>query len=458
MDAQAWSPGTERREDAADAGAAARAPVALLAGDGRMALRPPAGDAGVRLLIAGDLSLPSSARIPGEGETHPWEGLIPEIEAHDLAIVNLEAALRAVGTEGAPQLTTTSVVKHGPVVTSPLGLAGLTRRGGFTAVSLANNHILDAGPDGLRSTLALAWAAGLQTVGAGEDRAEAERALVVEAGGMKVAVIAAAEREFSIATGDAPGAAPLDPWVMWRRVAEARDQADCVVVILHAGNEYAGLPRPGLAHAARSLAEAGAAAIVCHHAHVPTGLEVWRGVPIAYGTGNFLFPAPEPQPPGWYLGYMVSLRLDTGGVSEVRLIPTQQESGGGGEVGGNGASPGAQAGSDTGFRVAELTGRRRGEMLAKLDILSATIADDAALAEQWTSLTRRQGSFALATLLGLTRGERLLARAGVWPGWRRRRAAVPGLLDLLTCDSHRELTESLLAERLAPPRQRRGPR
>ena len=63
---------------------------------------------------------------------------------------------------------------------------------------------------------------------------------------MKVAFIAVAEREFSIAGVDKPGVAPLDPIDNTIQIERAKDEADLVFVSIHGGNEYFPLPRPGL--------------------------------------------------------------------------------------------------------------------------------------------------------------------------------------------------------------------
>src|ERR1019366_5476626 len=72
-------------------------------------------------------------------------------------------------------------------------------------------------------------------------------------------------------------------------ILEARKVGDRVLVVLHGGNEYFPLPRPGLRKELRFLAENGADAIVMHHSHVPAAYEIWKKIPIFYGLGNFQF-------------------------------------------------------------------------------------------------------------------------------------------------------------------------
>ena len=309
-------------------------------------------------------------------------------------------------------------------------LAAVARAGGFGVATLANNHIMDRGADGLGDTLAACASAGLRTVGAGVDLAAAREPLLDETGGLRLAVLAVAEREFSIAGPGTPGAAPLDPWVTPAQVRELRDGGALVVVLVHGGNEYYPLPRPGLVAACRALAEAGASAVICHHSHVAGPWEIHRGVPIAYGVGNFLFPPRRPQPDAWHRGTLVSLLLDHGGVCSVRLVGIEQGVDGAG--------------------VRALDAREARAWSAHLDELAGVLTDDAALAAAWRVFCRRRRPYALASVLGLTRVERRLLRAGVWPIWRLPRRRLPELYDMIACDSHREVLETLLEEDMAP--------
>ena len=62
-----------------------------------------------------------------------------------------------------------------------------------------------------------------------------------------------------------------------------------MLVIFHGGREYAPCPPPYVVNALRRFARAGACAVVAHHPHVPQGIEIVEGVPIAYSQGNFVF-------------------------------------------------------------------------------------------------------------------------------------------------------------------------
>jgi poly-gamma-glutamate capsule biosynthesis protein CapA/YwtB (metallophosphatase superfamily) len=111
-------------------------------------------------------------------------------------------------------------------------------------IGMANNHILDYGYEGVMERLASCQKNTLCHVGAGHNIEEAQMAFVIETKGVKVAIIAVAEREFCIAGEDTPGAAPLDAIDTTYQLARA--QPDLVIVTIHGGNKYFPYPRPGL--------------------------------------------------------------------------------------------------------------------------------------------------------------------------------------------------------------------
>lgn len=411
--------GAPRRDAASAARTEAGQDATLPALAGERILREAGSNPVATVLVAGDLFVAGDGSLAAGPAAHPWAELRELIGGHDLALVNLECPAT---TRGA------AIVKLGPSLAGDVALPARIRDGGFTAVTLANNHIMDRGAEGLTDTLAACRAAGLLTVGAGHDLAAAREPLLTDVAGVRVAVVNVAEREFSIAGPARPGAAPLDPWSTPQAITAARDQADAVVVVVHGGNEYFTLPRPGLRAACRALVHAGACAVVCHHAHVPLPIEVYEGAPIAYGTGNFLFPAAVPKPAGWYRGYAVSMSIAATGVTSLRLIPYEQGR------------------ADLAVRL--LDPAAAASLLAELERLADVVVDDAALERAWTEHCHRQRPYVLARLLGLTRVERRLLRAGVWPFWRRPASTVPALADLFTCDSHREIVDELLAEEL----------
>jgi hypothetical protein len=135
----------------------------------------------------------------------------------------------------------------------------------FSAVSVANNHALDFGPDGLVECLRILAAEGMPQVGGGANLAAARRPLVLEGHGVKVAIVAAnGFQAAKSAAGEAtPGVAPLEEAAILADIAAAKRVADFVVPFVHWGPELHPQPRARDRALARKMVEAGATAVTC---------------------------------------------------------------------------------------------------------------------------------------------------------------------------------------------------
>ena len=203
------------------------------------------------------------------------------IEGADLAIANFE--------NPAPDRprwhTTGTVFSADPALIDGLANAGIDY------VSLANNHIGDAGRAGLLQTIDNLEERGIAASGAGANLAEARRAGILEAGGQRVAILAydtIAKYYGASATG--AGSAQLSAAVCREDIKKARDAgADVVIVFPHWGTEYDATPFAGQQKLARACIDAGADMIIGNHAHWAGALEIHDGKPIWYALGNFVF-------------------------------------------------------------------------------------------------------------------------------------------------------------------------
>lgn len=179
---------------------------------------------------------------------------------------------------------------------------------GFNCVTLANNHILDFGDGGISNTLELCKSVNISTVGAGNNLAEASNILYENVKGEVLAIINCCEHEFSVATESESGSNPLNPIQQYNAIQDARKTADVVIVIVHGGHEHFQLPSPRMMETYRFFIEAGADAVVNHHQHCYSGYEYYKGKPIVYGLGNYLFDiTPVRIDSIWNYGYMVSI-------------------------------------------------------------------------------------------------------------------------------------------------------
>jgi poly-gamma-glutamate synthesis protein (capsule biosynthesis protein) len=183
----------------------------------------------------------------------------------------------------------------------------------FSGLSVANNHALDFGPDGLVECLRILAAEGIPQVGGGKDLAAARRPLVLEKHGITVAILAAnGFQAAKSAAGEAtPGVAPLEEAAILADIAAARQRADFVVPFVHWGPELVAQPRDADRALARKMIEAGAAAVIGGHPHVTQTVDVHRGAPIVYSLGNFVFDYYPVDPPEW-TGWVTRLTFAKG--------------------------------------------------------------------------------------------------------------------------------------------------
>src|SRR5262249_21692918 len=124
-----------------------------------------------------------------------------------------------------------------------------------------------------------------------------------------------------------PGVAWGDPEAVRRDVAAARAQADIVIVAMHSGNEYTAPPNPTQRDLAYAAIDAGAALVLGAHPHVLQGIELYRGAPIVYSLGNFVFDLDDddrraPGLPSVLTG-VLRVRIGRDGVHGLELRPAQ---------------------------------------------------------------------------------------------------------------------------------------
>lgn len=224
----------------------------------------------------------------------------PIVEQVDYAIVNLECPV-CQGEER-------PILKCGPRLKCDFSGMEAIKWAGFDCVTLANNHFLDYGEEGVKNTLDTAKKYGIDTVGGGNNLKEAARVLYKEIDGQMLAIINCCEHEFSIATEITAGSNPLNAIQQYYSIKEARQKSDYVIVIVHGGHEHYQLPSPRMQNTYRFFIDAGADIVVNHHQHCYSGYEIYKDKPIFYGLGNFCFDASWKTQKGlWNVGYMLSV-------------------------------------------------------------------------------------------------------------------------------------------------------
>lgn len=252
---------------------------------------------GVRLALVGDIGL--ALRVPAMAEAgiadDSSDSFAARLRSADLAFGNLELPF----SSGLSQAGTTRALA------SPAD-APLLARLGFDLVSLGNNHIFDAGPDGIETTRRLLDELRIGHVGAGRDLTAALSPTIVERNGHTIGWLAFADGRAGshryIATETRAGAAPLDRGLIRHAVAALRPRVDLLCVSFHQGLNYVHYASPRQREFARTASEAGADIIVGHHPHVLQGMERMGRTLVFHSLGEFLW---DPE-----VGSVVEMKWD----------------------------------------------------------------------------------------------------------------------------------------------------
>ncbi|MFL5349617.1 MAG: CapA family protein [Hyalangium sp.] len=247
-------------------------------------------------------------------------------DSGDLFLVNLECPF----TDSADKLPKNFNFRARPELVNTL-LAG-----GVDVVSLANNHMMDYGPQGLVDTLMTLEQAKIPHFGAGRTLAEARRPAILTVGGIRFAFLGyffLGDRNIEppqvYATETTPGVAGhySDVDAMEKMLREdilaAKAQADVVLPFFHWGVESTYTPLPYQIRLAHAAIEAGAAGVLGSHPHVLQAMELHQGAPAIYSMGNFVFGGnwnPKDK-----RSALLKARFSPGGYLSSELIPLKTD-------------------------------------------------------------------------------------------------------------------------------------
>ena len=212
--------------------------------------------------------------------------ITPILSSADVAVVNLETAVTDGGTPERKQY----VFRAPPVALTALAAAGVD------TATLANNHGLDYGPQGLADTLAAEQTTGFHLIGVGRDANEAFTPHRMVVNGQRIAILAATQVvddqlvDSWTATDQHGGlASARNPDRLLASVRAARADSDTVVVYMHWGVEEQECPTDTQKTLAQQLVDAGADIVVGSHAHRQQGAGHLGDAFVDYGLGNFVF-------------------------------------------------------------------------------------------------------------------------------------------------------------------------
>ena len=241
-----------------------------------------------KISLVGDLLMDGSIKgqIDRNGTDYPWEMVKEYFQNDDITIGNLETSI-----------TTGGVIwpdKAYNFRSYPANLESM-ENAGIDVLALANNHILDYGYDGLLDTIKHIDNTGIKRVGAGKDKEDAMKPAIIEKDGFKLGVLSASRVVPYVewyATSKRPGLiGAYDGHIeeLLSEVQKLKKDVDLVVLSIHWGTEGSDQPKDKDVILAKRLIDGGVDIIMGHHPHVLQGIEVYKGKPIFYSLGNFVF-------------------------------------------------------------------------------------------------------------------------------------------------------------------------
>ena len=267
----------------------------------------------VKFLVAGDFFIDPNFMTRFDTANILSPKLRQFILQHDYRVVNFEAAI-GEGCEPIP--------KSGPNLCALEASASTLQRFGFDSATLANNHAMDFGEQGLIQTISALKSHGLSVVGAGSNIQAARRPLTVTLKGQKIALLNYCQHEWGVSKYQQAGVAGFDAQRDLSEIRQLKSAGYVTVVITHMGHEHFQGQTPTPKNIIELYAQGGADVIINHHPHVTGGRAKILDSFSLSSIGNFLF-TPQLFDAGKVgkIGAIGSLEINSGKVLRAEMVP-----------------------------------------------------------------------------------------------------------------------------------------
>lgn len=284
----------------------------------------------IQLGAVGDISLSSQ-------NGNPFIAVADELSQADLVFGNLETVVQ----------TQTGSREKSVVIDIPKDAVGYLDEADFDVVNIANNHILDNGPEGFKRTIESLKEYGIPYIGGGYGP-ETTSSEIIKSKGLNVGFLGYTERTSTVGLHngfdlgilrenqdfilgrDYSLTSPIKSSAVKINVLDQNDlkqdiqtmvgQADVTVVSFHWGTENVYYPSPSQVELARTAIEYGADIVLGHHPHVLQGIEEYEDGLIFYSLGNFQYD-PDVSQSDTNRSVMAKVELDQSGVQDYSIIP-----------------------------------------------------------------------------------------------------------------------------------------
>lgn len=253
----------------------------------------------LKIIAVGDIMLGRGVegRLKDKGYIYPFKRVYDILNQGDIVFGNLEAPL----TQSAYSLD--KRMKY-VLKAEAAAIHGL-KYAGFNLLSLANNHIMDYYEKGLLDTINILNRYNISYSGAGKNLEEARKPAVININGLKIGLLSYTDMaeivykgkpSISFSAGEEKaGVVPRKGKYVFEDVNKVEDKVDILIVSLHWGLEESFNISPEQVEFAHKLVDAGVDLILGHHPHQFQGIEMYKGKPIVYSMGNFIFDQNDPE-------------------------------------------------------------------------------------------------------------------------------------------------------------------
>lgn len=342
-----------------------------------------------------------------------FNDILPVFQNADYTVVNLECPLTD---------TDTPISKDGAALRAATKAVNGLKQSGINAVNLSNNHILDQGEDGLKSTLKTLSSQQIAYFGAGKNLEAATKPHIVTIKDKTIAFVGVAEHEFTIATDYTHGANPLDVPNNVRQIRALREKVDYIIMLYHGGKEHFAYPTPNQQSRSRFFIEEGVDVVIAQHSHIAGTYEEYLGKLIVYGQGNLLFEKLSRNYNSWFEGLLVRLKLSECKI-EFSFVPLEQ--------------------SKNFVGVRKMNSEESDLFLMEFQRRSKKIKDSNFVKKEWKKLCLKELSLYKSRLHGHNRILRVINRKinftkWLYPKWKKLM-----IRNVVECETHREGLETL---------------
>lgn len=372
----------------------------------------------MRILIGGDIALTKG--YEKISESNDLFGDVIEYKTMnkvDFLIGNLEAPLTYCDNK---------ILKSGPAIKSSPN--SIKQFKGFNLLTLSNNHILDYGEEGLKSTIEQLNRLKLDFTGISINGEFEPKKLTTE--GQAAYIVSMSEQEFN-QSKNGYGASPLCLLSFAEKVKAIRSKHinSPIIAIVHGGTELCEIPNPTYRKQCKLLIELGASIVVGHHSHAVSGIEYHNGKPIVYSLGNFLFDS-DNECESWSTGSLVDIEFDEhGSLINLIMLPVYNR-------------------VDC-LGVKFHSGDRKKYHEEMVDNISQIISDENKYIKKWSdfALDNFDGKYARLALPFWFKGAGLIFRKCKLSWLWTRRSLISYQLNIIRCPAHRQVLITELERR-----------